>query len=60
MIYWITRDKSGLLFLYEHKPRKSIASWQLISGECYELDKNLFPEITWNDENPIKIEINKI
>lgn len=58
--YWIARDKDGTLWLFDEKPVRSTATWEL--GDCEEipyftyLPNDKFPEITWNDE-PKEVEI---
>lgn len=55
---YIARDYDGKLFLYENKPKKSeVGSW--IHGDKavgFGLFTHLFENITWEDEEPTKIE----
>ena len=59
---WIARDRDNELWFFSIKPYKEYSSWRSEScwknGEDYEmLDSELFPEITWEDEEPVKVEI---
>lgn len=56
-IYWVARDISGELFLYDEKPEffSDYKVW-LADGICAKLDNNLFPDLTWEDE-PIEVEL---
>jgi hypothetical protein len=55
---WIARDKNCGLYLFENKPYKNTDydEW-LSSGESYFLDSSLFPEVTWEDDEPAEVEI---
>lgn len=68
---WIVRDKDGTLWLFTYKPQRCTApgwdhdSWEapnlveddgILNG--MEIDPNLFPEVTWEDE-PICVELVK-
>ena len=59
---FIARDKSGELYIYlGRKPYKAKFSWTLYSGEPDDFkkipDKNVFPEVKWEDEEPTEVEI---
>ena len=57
---WAGRDKDGKLYLYERKPLKIGTVWAEFSfpvGFCLRLDKALFPEIQWSDEEPTKVKL---
>ena len=52
---WVAREDDGWLFLGKEKPRRQYHAW-LGAEEYFELDTNLFPELTWEDE-PIEVEL---
>ena len=59
---FIARDKNGELYIYLGcKPYKAKFSWTLYSGEPDDFkkipDKNVFPEVKWEDEEPTEVEI---
>lgn len=51
---WIARDANGSLFLYlENKPTRGENEWHVpFYHEVYLLDRNLFPEVRWEDLEP--------
>ena len=51
---WIARDKNGNLFLYlECKPTRDENEWRVpFYNEVYQLDKNLYPDVRWEDLEP--------
>lgn len=56
---FITRDKNGMLFVYEAQPRKLEKYWYLSNCGCLGLNRCLnvdFPMIKWSDDEPWKIE----
>lgn len=61
---YIARNKNGNISLYDYKPkRKQWKStdyinyvWQPSMGGRIQLNKSMFPEITWDDE-PKEVEI---
>lgn len=69
---WVARDKGGTLFAWGQRPNRykefyhssdwsSSYIWEVDdpSVECIELDKTMFPELTWDDE-PIKVHESEI
>lgn len=55
---WLARDKDGCLRVYSAKPWKTPFIW--ICSEGYMsmiLDRNLFPEVQWSDEEPTKVKL---
>lgn len=59
---FIARDKNGELYIYLGcKPYKAKYSWNLYSHEYNYFkkipDKNLFPEVKWEGEEPTEVEI---
>lgn len=58
MKLWIARDEDGYLRGYEKEPTRSDKHgvFHAYPTQCYELDKRLFPEITW-ETGPIRVEI---
>lgn len=59
---WIARDEDGGLYCFYHgKPIKvDGGDWELPTKNYWDyvsLDKNLFPQIKWEDEEPTKVEL---
>lgn len=56
---WIARDSDRTLFLYIGcKPRKGKATWiPPIEGQDIYLNRDLFPEVQWSDEEPTKVKL---
>lgn len=55
---WIARDKSGLLYLYTHRPIKFVDHYMFSQG-CYVIFDafgHLFQSIQWTDDEPVEIE----
>lgn len=52
---WIARDKNKQLFVFTEKPVRDEYYSTFYGDECLELNKDEFPEITW-ENSPIKIE----
>jgi hypothetical protein len=61
MKIWIARDKNGNLWFHEGKPHinkyaeKDNAFWSS-DGEYYEVDQDLFPEVTF-ENSPMEVEL---
>ena len=59
MKYWIARNERGLLFLYDDEPFKdkyeNYDYWET-SGNCYLIDDDLFPEVTF-ENSPQEVEL---
>lgn len=55
--FWVARDKSGELYLYNEKPEcyNDCKVW-FAGGICAKLDNNVFPDLTFEDE-PIEVEL---
>ena len=56
---FITRDKNGMLFVYEAQPRKLEKYWYLSNCGCLGLNRCLnvdFPMVKWSDAEPWLIE----
>ena len=60
---WLARDEDGSLFLYiGNIPIKNrldnvwIAQELLVTG-IVQLDKDLFPEVQWSDDEPTKVKL---
>lgn len=60
--FYIARDEDGGLFAYEKEPMKSEYEWtnRVLESDYEELNPELFPEITWDDEKPVKVKLIKI
>ena len=60
---WLARDKDDSLFLYIGGiPKKSRLDNLLIAKElritdAMQLDKDLFPEVRWSDDEPTKVKL---
>ena len=56
---WLARDKNNELFLFvgTEKLIKEDKQWVSINADYVELDNNLFPEVQWLDEEPIKVKL---
>ena len=64
---WVARDKNGTVWLYTNKPIRSsmFSRWNVDSensllhtNEWMEIDRDLFPDLKWEDE-PIEVELIK-
>ena len=53
---YIARDNSGLLYIYENKPKKDGNVWSNYNYNCFDLFQHLFQFIKWEDEEPYKIQ----
>ena len=56
---WVARDKSGGISLFTTKPFKHEDRWEydfFLGNEVF-INKNLFPEVTWEDEEPTEVKI---
>lgn len=54
---WIARDRTGILRIYDNKPKVDKRKQEIISiGGYYDININLFPQITF-DNSPKKIKI---
>jgi hypothetical protein len=60
MELWVARDKNGDLWLYDCEPTRMNNYWHFngYKSDCYEISKDLFPDITWESE-PIQVELNR-
>lgn len=60
---YVARDKNGDLCLFTEQPVKIEidAFWQPLknSPDWIRLDSELFPEVTWEDEEPTEVELVK-
>lgn len=56
---WIARDSDGTLTLFfDIKPVKYKGLWyNLGSGGILVLERSLFPEVQWTDEEPTKVKL---
>lgn len=61
MEMWIARDDDGTLYLFKNKPVKGISVWRDETNNDYndyfEIDRNSFPEIQWEDSEPTSVTI---
>lgn len=55
---WVARDENGNLYLYLAKPLKFETTWMtVVIDKFIQLDKELFPEVKWSDEEPTKVKL---
>ena len=59
---WIARDSFGDLTIFLEKPKRHSEStiWGLEyggEGKYFEINRNLFPQVKWEDEEPTKVEL---
>ena len=55
---WVARDENGMLYLYLAKPRKSQSKWlPNIRADYFEINRELFPEVKWEDEEATEVTI---
>ena len=55
---WLARDEDGSLWLYEHKPQKYNEIWLYrFSEPVIPVDKSLYPEVKWSDDEPTKVKL---
>lgn len=59
---WVCRDADGTLVLFYEgdKPYKEDGynSWSAVHGDVLEsLPQDIFPDVTWKDEEPIEVEL---
>ena len=55
---WLARDSDNFLYLYVGtKPEKNDFIWNSLSADVIRLDSNSFPEVQWEDEEPIKVKL---
>lgn len=51
---WFARDFEGELFAFYKKPERESRYW--VSDRYIEIDDNLFPNLTWEDE-PLEVKL---
>ena len=51
---WFARDFEGELFAFYKKPERESRYW--VSNRYIEIDANLFPNLTWENE-PLEVEL---
>ena len=52
---WVARDKCGCLCLYDEKPKKLNDKWWRTDGYMMFLDRELFPNVKWEDKEPLAV-----
>lgn len=55
MQYWMARDKSGNLFVYDTRPQKGKEVWFTQDGMVCPLPPSWFPNVKWTDERAHKL-----
>lgn len=55
-VKFIARDKSGELWMFIDKPEKYAMFWSANGADYFRLPDELFPQITWEDEEPFNIQ----
>ena len=53
---YIARDNNRDLYLYETKPSKGICSWSSGKPLSFGMYNNIFKDIMWENEEPVKID----
>ena len=59
---WIARDENMDLYIFFERPNKRFECLDLENAEGMwgtnrELNKDLFPQVKWEDEEPTKVEL---
>lgn len=56
--FWIARDIDGglLLFYSEDAPVKDSSDWVSDNGECIDMPKDNYPEVTW-ESGPLEVKV---
>ena len=59
---WIARDENMDLYIFFERPNKRFECWNLenaegMCGTNKELNKDLFPQVKWEDSEPTKVEL---
>ena len=51
--------KTGGLYLYYgyEEPYKGKTHWDALTSDYLELDKDMFPEVQWSDNEPTKVKL---
>lgn len=63
MKLWIARNKNGDLNLFDEMPQRAFCWWlvdyadRLRANDPIKLDKHLFPEVKWEDDEPTEVEL---
>ena len=54
---WLARDIDKRLFFFKEKPHKNVRyEWYSYDGDYYNVYDELFPFITWKDNEPYSVE----
>ena len=51
---WVARDEDGEIYVYTTEPWKLGGQWVTNDNG---VDKNKFPQVKWEDEEPTKVEL---
>lgn len=54
---WIARDKEGGLYIHTLEPNKEDLDFWIGFGDNLVIDRHLFPQVKWEDEEPTKVEL---
>lgn len=55
---WVAMEKDGRLYLYLSPPRKGSREWLPdINTAYFKIDRDLFPDVKWEDEEPKEVSI---
>ena len=54
---WVARDEDGMLYLYLSKPIKFEGRWIPTCLKFIIMDKELYPEVKWEDEEATEVTI---
>lgn len=53
---WVARDKNSGLYIHTLEPNKEKDFW-IGLGDNLVIDRHLFPQVKWEDEEPTKVEL---
>ena len=54
---WVARDENGDIYLYLSKPLKFEGRWIQTSHRLTIMEKESFPQVKWEDEEPTEVSI---
>ena len=63
---WLARDADGELCMYDVKPVKQEDlgvwgfDWEVSQGDSCEINRDMFPEVKWSDEEPRELVLKPI
>jgi len=54
-IRYIVRDEKGSVYLHTNKPGRAENIWVEYDGKFFRIPTSMFPQIVWDDEEPVCI-----